>query len=228
MVTDECILNDANAWHLTFTNVPVYADGQAIVYTVSEMPVSDYTSIVSDNNGDFTITYTHVPAIVEIYVSPSGNNNNDGATRETAVATLVKAVELVPEGGIIHLLDGTYKIEMNDYWGMNVVLIDKSISFIGESAENTIIDFEENAYFVTDYDDDGNRQAYDFLTFENITFKDGGPEAVISLFGDVNVLNVTNCIFNGYPSGGLIAFDGLKNLNIANSIFKPCGTERSQ
>lgn len=42
------------------------------------------------------------------YVSPSGNNSNDGRTPETARRTLVSAMELARSGDVVHASRGTY------------------------------------------------------------------------------------------------------------------------
>jgi hypothetical protein len=47
-----------------------------------------------------------------VYVSVNGNDNNTGTDATTdAVATLRRAFEIVPEGGIIHLCPGVYENE---------------------------------------------------------------------------------------------------------------------
>ena len=33
------------SWNYSFTNLPKFADGQEITYTVSETPVEDYTNL---------------------------------------------------------------------------------------------------------------------------------------------------------------------------------------
>ena len=60
-------------WKWSFTNLPKYADGTEIVYTISEDPVDDYTTEVKD----YDVTNTHKPAVVEIKGIKTWNDNDD-------------------------------------------------------------------------------------------------------------------------------------------------------
>ena len=60
-------------WKWSFTNLPKYADGTEIVYTISEDPVDDYTTEVKD----YDVTNTHKPAVVEISGIKTWNDNDD-------------------------------------------------------------------------------------------------------------------------------------------------------
>ena len=54
---DSVILNEANNWQYTFTNLEQYKDGEEIVYTVEEETVENYAvEIIEDEPGSFTIT----------------------------------------------------------------------------------------------------------------------------------------------------------------------------
>uniref|UniRef100_UPI0038688382 DUF1565 domain-containing protein n=1 Tax=Methanobrevibacter sp. TaxID=66852 RepID=UPI0038688382 len=56
-----------------------------------------------------------------IFLSKSGNNNNDGKSRTTPVKTLTKAIELARDTGNIYILDGTYT-ESNFNIGYDLVI----------------------------------------------------------------------------------------------------------
>ena len=60
-------------WKWSFTNLPKYANGTEIVYTISEDPVDDYTTEVKD----YDVTNTHKPAVVEIKGIKTWNDNDD-------------------------------------------------------------------------------------------------------------------------------------------------------
>ncbi|MDK6905724.1 Cna B-type domain-containing protein [Actinotignum timonense] len=52
----------ANGWTGTFTNLPVYREGRKAVYSVREVPVPGYTTVISgDAASGFVITNTHTP-----------------------------------------------------------------------------------------------------------------------------------------------------------------------
>ena len=65
-----------NGWKYTFTNLPKYAAGSKIVYTVSEEKVDGYTATVSG----YDITNTYKPGETSITVTKSwkDGNNQDG------------------------------------------------------------------------------------------------------------------------------------------------------
>ena len=56
-----------------------------------------------------------------IFLSKSGNDNNDGKSRTTPVKTLTKAIELARDTGNIYILDGTYS-ESNFNIGYDLVI----------------------------------------------------------------------------------------------------------
>ena len=57
-------------------------------------------AFAADTGGD-----TPEPAATDIYVSSTaGNDSNAGTTKNTAVATLEKAVEIAPDGATIYVL----------------------------------------------------------------------------------------------------------------------------
>lgn len=54
------------------------------------------TAAAEEMNGENAVT---------IYVSSTGSDSNDGSSSTVAVKTMEKALELVPEGGTIRILD---------------------------------------------------------------------------------------------------------------------------
>ena len=80
---DEKELKDSKAvtpdgnenWGCTFTDLPKYADGEEIIYTVDEERVEGYISSVADNkDGSFTITNTETTSIS---VTKEWDDDND-------------------------------------------------------------------------------------------------------------------------------------------------------
>ena len=58
---DELILTKENNWTGSFEDLPVKKDGKAIVYTISEKAVANYTAKITGNAKDgFVVTNTHV------------------------------------------------------------------------------------------------------------------------------------------------------------------------
>ncbi|MDQ8835618.1 Cna B-type domain-containing protein, partial [Streptococcus ruminantium] len=63
----------ANNWEYTFTDLPKYANGKEIVYTVEEVKVDGYEMKVEGTN----ITNTHTPETTQVSGTKTWNDNND-------------------------------------------------------------------------------------------------------------------------------------------------------
>lgn len=69
------VLNEANGWKYLYENLPKYADGVEIVYTIVEDKVSGYNFSHSD---DYTeITNTHEPEKTSVLVTKEWDDNDD-------------------------------------------------------------------------------------------------------------------------------------------------------
>ncbi|MDD6647464.1 MAG: Cna B-type domain-containing protein [Firmicutes bacterium] len=80
-------LSEANNWTVTFENLPVKANGEAIAYSAVEANVPEgYTSAseVDKKTGAVTITNSHTPAVKDVTVKKEwkDNNNQDGLRTE--------------------------------------------------------------------------------------------------------------------------------------------------
>ena len=85
-------LNEANQWKHTFTDLPKYADGKAITYTIDELTVEGYeVKITGDAENGFTVTNTHAPEKTEVKVIKVWDDaeNQDGKRPEELVVTLL-------------------------------------------------------------------------------------------------------------------------------------------
>ncbi len=86
------VLSSGNNWTGSFTGLPVYENGTAIVYTIQELAVEGYTSaITGDASTGYTITNSHTPAVVSVSGSKTweDNNNQDGARPKSITINLV-------------------------------------------------------------------------------------------------------------------------------------------
>ena len=88
---NETALSESNGWKGSFMNLPVYNDGKSIKYTIDEVKVDNYTSSISEDNGNFVITNAHVPAVSDINVEKIWNdsNNKDSVRPESIVVELL-------------------------------------------------------------------------------------------------------------------------------------------
>ena len=73
---DSVTVTAEDGWAWSFENLPKFADGQEIVYTVSETPVAGYTAAVEG----FNITNTHTPETINLSGAKTwvDGNNQDG------------------------------------------------------------------------------------------------------------------------------------------------------
>lgn len=72
-------LSSGNNWTGTFNNLDKYRDGgEEIVYTIEEVEVSDYDTVISgDASKGFVITNSHTPATTEVSGSKTWDDAND-------------------------------------------------------------------------------------------------------------------------------------------------------
>ena len=85
------VLSEANQWMGSFKELDLYADGEEIVYTVTEDAVSKYTTVITngqDSATDFIITNSHVPETMSIPVVKRWNDNNDANDRRPGSITV--------------------------------------------------------------------------------------------------------------------------------------------
>ena len=75
------------SWNYSFTNLPKFANGQEITYTVSETPVEDYTTTYDDN--DIINSYTPGQTSATITKIWADADNQDGIRPESITVTLL-------------------------------------------------------------------------------------------------------------------------------------------
>lgn len=87
-VATQTVTPDADGnWNYSFANVPVYANGKAITYTVTEDPVAGYTTTISGYN----ITNSYTPKTINLSGSKTwvDNNNQDGLRPTSITVNLI-------------------------------------------------------------------------------------------------------------------------------------------
>ena len=87
-ITDTKTVTADDNWTYSFTNLPKYANGQEITYTVSELTVPGYTTTVDDN---YNITNSYTPgqtsaSVTKIWVDA---DNQDGIRPESITVALL-------------------------------------------------------------------------------------------------------------------------------------------
>ena len=103
-------LSEANGWKGTFENLDEFKDGEKINYTVKEVPVSGYTSNITDSpSGGFTITNSHTPETITISGSKTWNDNDnqDGKRPESiTIRIYANGKELTEKAQTVTAEDG--------------------------------------------------------------------------------------------------------------------------
>lgn len=111
-------LNAANNWSDSFRNLDVYADGEKITYTVSEVSVDGYDSIISgDAETGYVVTNSHETAVTSVSGGKTwaDSDDQDGKRPESITIRLladgveVDAVKVTEEDGWAWSFDGLDK-----------------------------------------------------------------------------------------------------------------------
>src|SRR5699024_6310265 len=85
-------LTEDNEWKHTFTNLPVYKDGVAINYTVTEDTVPHYSTSIAGNDNGFIVTNTHTPEQTSVTVNKAWDDaNNQDNIRPDAIEVQLTA-----------------------------------------------------------------------------------------------------------------------------------------
>ena len=171
---------------------------------------SNSIEINEDLSGDEIIGDSNVGELSEIYVSSDASDEMGDGSSKNPYKSLDHAVNNGKNDSTIYLNEGVYTGERN----RNIV-IDKAITIIGKSNQNTIIDAEFCGRLF-------NVASNSKLTLINITLLNGFSEengGLIYNYG--GEINIKNCIFkNSIVDGnGGVIYNYLGFLNIENSCF---------
>ena len=94
-IVDVATLDDSNSWFASFKDLPVYDNGKLIKYSIEEIEVDDYTSVItSDGAYTFTVNNTHVPQITEINITKVWRNDNDQDDKPVEVIIYADGVQV--------------------------------------------------------------------------------------------------------------------------------------
>ena len=87
-ITDTKTVTADDNWTYSFTNLPKYANGQEITYTVSELTVPGYTTTIDDN---YNITNSYTPGQTSASVTKIWDDadNQDGKRPESITVALL-------------------------------------------------------------------------------------------------------------------------------------------
>ena len=159
------------------------------------------------DNMNANITSSESP---EVYISPNGNDDLGDGSQKNPYSSLRHAIDYTSNESTIYLNEGKYVGEDN-----RNISLDKSVTLIGKSKENTIIDCESSGRLFT-------MSSNSKLTLINLTLKNGNSTNSGGLiYNEGGQITIKNCMIinsQGYTNGGAI-YSTLGTLNIENTCF---------
>jgi hypothetical protein len=146
----------------------------------------------------------------EAYISPDGNDDSGDGSQENPYNSIKNAIDHAPNDSTIYLNEGKYAGENN-----RNISLDKSVTLIGKSKENTVIDCEFSTRLFT-------MNSNSKLTLINLTLKNGNATDNGGLIhNEGGQITIKNCVLRdsqGYNNGGAI-YNNFGTLNIENTCF---------
>ena len=177
-----------------------------LLVILSIMATISCVSAIDDINGNITS-----PDSSEAYISPNDGDELRDGSQENPYNNLKDAINHASNDSTIYLKQGNYAGEDN-----RNISLDKSVTLVGESKENTVIDCEASERLFT-------MNSNSSLTLINLTLKNGNSTGNGGLiYNEGGQITIKNCILSNsqaYPNGGAI-YNNLGTLNIENSCFK--------
>lgn len=172
--------------------------------------ISCVSAIDHDSNSSEIISDSAAGEVSEIHVSPDASDETGDGSSQKPFKSLECAVNNCKNDTTIYLNDGEYVGEKN-----RNITIEKSITIIGKSKENTIINGESGGRLF-------NVTPNSRLTLINITLLNGNStENGGVIYSEGGEINIKNCILknsNAEKNGGVI-YNNLGALYIENSCF---------
>ena len=135
------------------------------------------------------------------YVSTTGSDSNDGTTRETAFATLTKALSKASAGTTIFVLNGTYKYSETFKLTKNGTS-DAPIKILNYSGHTPVIDFSGQPYADSSR---GFQISGDYWIIAGLTIQNAGDNG-IHISGNYN--KVQDCFITKCGDTGLQLSNG--------------------
>ncbi|WP_407423240.1 Ig-like domain-containing protein, partial [Methanobrevibacter sp.] len=184
------------------------------VVTAQGVGVANITVSVGDGTTykitrkNVTVTVTKKEITGDYYVSDStGNDDNDGKTRETAFKTIPKAAGLATDGQTIVILEGTYNTNQISVSG-------KGLTFIGDG--EVIITRAGNVFSL------GGTSTHNLigLTIKDCSISSAYTSVVQTSSKNTN-LNIINCSFIGNSAGSIVKGQGntiITGTNFINNV----------
>lgn len=162
-------------------------------------------SAINDNNANLTDSESF-----KTYISPNGDDNLGDGSQKNPFNSIGYAINYTSKDSTIYLDEGKYAGENN-----RDILLNKSVTLIGKSKENTIIDCESSGRLFT-------MNLNSKLTLINLTLTNGNLTGNGGLiYNEGGQITINNCILSnsqGYKNAGAI-YNNLGTLDIEDTCF---------
>ena len=162
-------------------------------------------SAINDNNANLTDSESF-----KTYISPNGDDNLGDGSQKNPFNSIGYAINYTSKDSTIYLDEGKYAGENN-----RDILLNKSVTLIGKSKENTIIDCESSGRLFT-------MNSNSKLTLINLTLTNGNLTGNGGLiYNEGGQITINNCILSnsqGYKNAGAI-YNNLGTLDIEDTCF---------
>ena len=169
--------------------------------------VTTINVVSATDNLDTNITSSDT---FEAYISPDGNDYSGDGSAGNPYNSLRHAIDYTSKDTTVYLNEGKYAGENN----RNITL-NKSVTLIGKSKENTIIDCELSGRLFT-------MNSNSKLTLINLTLTNGNlTDNGGLIYNEGGQITIKNCILSnsqGFRNGGAI-YNNFGTLNIENTCF---------
>jgi predicted outer membrane repeat protein len=178
---------------------PTHTYMKSGIYNVSLTATNEIGNSILTKNNLITVLLN------DVYVSPTGSDTTGDGTNTNPFATIKNSLNLVTDGGTIHLQSGTYKTNFVP------ITVTKNITFLGENPNTTVINGTGRIFIVSS----GVTLNLLNLSLTNATSDTGGA---IYCNNSSSILNVTNCNFlgNNANNGAAIYNMGMITLDSCN------------
>ena len=207
----------AQAYYYQLENIHVVLD------TFSVLEPQQYFAIASSEEPVFTFDILNCyiePINQDFYVSPFGDDNNNGLSPEEPLQTIAKALYTIYPDSLnpktIHIAEGIYSRSANDQ--MFPLSAKKFVNIAGENMETTILDAGSNSTLMSFATSNNN------INLLNLTFQNVFGSIAVTMNKNSNILFENVIIQNNFNEkvSALSAYEceflTLRNVIIRNNI----------
>jgi hypothetical protein len=113
-VINSAVLSDGNSWKATFADLPVYSNGNVIAYSIEEVSVANYTTVISNAGAyDFIVNNTHIPVITSVNITKVWRDTEEKEKTSVPIEVIIYA-DGVPFANATLFPGNDWKLSIDD------------------------------------------------------------------------------------------------------------------